>query len=173
MLRLMSASHLGRDVKLLRKRRRWTERRLAAAAGVSPSSISLLELGGGDRLTVRTLTAVVDALDARLAVRVYWHGEALDRLRDERHAAIVEAVVRRLIADGWTSRAEVSFNEFGERGAIDVLAHHPTTEALLVIEVKSVVSDVQDLLSRLDRKKRLAPAIARSLGRGDAPSSRK
>ncbi|HVH18470.1 MAG TPA: helix-hairpin-helix domain-containing protein, partial [Myxococcota bacterium] len=60
----------------------------------------------------------LDAVAARLAER----GFALDgdRLLDERHAAMVEAVMRRLVALGWKVRAEVTFSSFGERGSIDV-----------------------------------------------------
>jgi len=97
-------------------------------------------------------------------VRVYWQGEALDRLRDERHAAIVERVLRLLTAEGWIARTEVSFSEYGERGSIDVFALHPKVGALLVIEVKSAVPDLQATLSNLDRKTRLAPGLARALG---------
>ena len=52
-------------------------------------------------------------------------------------------MVARLRADGWEVATEVSFNVFGERGSIDILAFHPTTGALLVIEVKTVVPDVR------------------------------
>ena len=99
-----------------------------------------------------------------MSVRVYWQGEALDRLRDERHAAIVERVLRLLTAEGWIARTEVSFSEYGERGSIDVFALHPKVGALLVIEVKSAVPDLQATLSNLDRKTRLAPGLARALG---------
>jgi len=54
----------------------------------------------------------------------------------------------------------VSFSIWGERGSIDVLAQHPATGSLLVVEVKSVVPDSQELLHRLDQKARLAPKIA-------------
>ncbi len=78
--------------------------------------------------------------------------------------AIVEQVVRILAATGWLVATEVSFNIWGERGSIDVVAFHPATRALLVVEVKSVMPDVQATFVTLDRKHRLAPAIARSRG---------
>ncbi len=93
-----------------------------------------------------------------------WNGEGLDRLLDERHASLVEAVVRRLRALGWDVAVEVSFSRFGERGAIDVLAWHPEYRALAVFEVKSVTPDMQAMLGGLDRKARLGPAIARESG---------
>lgn len=59
---------------------------------------------------------------------------------------------------------EVSFNLRGERGSIDILAIHPPTGALLVVEVKSVVPDMQAMLASLDRKGRLGGEIARLRG---------
>ena len=155
---------LGIDIRLLRRQRHWTQRRLADEARISPSAVSLVECGHADRLTIATVARIVAALGARLTVRIYWKGEGLDRLRDGRHASIVEAMIRRLQADGWDVRAEVSFSEFGERGSIDILAFHPATGALLVIEVKSVVPDLQAMLANLDRKARLARGIAKGLG---------
>ena len=65
---------------------------------------------------------------------------------------------------GWIVLPEVTFSIYGERGSIDVLAFHPATGSLLVIEVKSAVPDVQATLAGLDRKRRLAPRIAREDG---------
>lgn len=155
---------LGIDIRLLRRQRKWTQRRLAVEAGVSPSAVSLIERGHADRLTISMVANVAAALGARLSVRIFWRGEGLDRLRDRQHAAIVERMIRDLKARGWTVRPEVSFSEFGERGSIDILAFHAASGALLVIEVKSVVPDLQAMLSNLDRKARLAPTIARRLG---------
>lgn len=164
MLSAMDVVKLGLDVRVLRVQRRWTQRRLAAEAGISASALSLIERGRADRLTLATLGKVVDALDARLSIRIFWQGEGLDRLRDRRHARIVEQASQRLLKAGWDFRPEVSFSEYGERGSIDLMAFHTGTGALLVIEVKSVVPDLQAMLSALDRKARLAAGIGRSLG---------
>ena len=115
-------------------------------------------------MTVATLDRVATALGARVSVRLLWQGELLDRLRDEAHAAIVEQVLAVLVASRWLAATEVSFSVFGERGSIDVLAFHAETGALLVVEVKSVVPDVQATLVTLDRKERLAKGIAAERG---------
>jgi hypothetical protein len=49
---------------------------------------------------------------------------------------------------------------YGERGSIDVLGWHRATGTLLVVEVKSSIASVEELLRRLDAKARLAPAVA-------------
>jgi transcriptional regulator with XRE-family HTH domain len=158
-------TRFGADVRLLRIRKGWTQGRLAEAAGVRRWVIVEVETGRGHRIRIELLAAIVIALGGRISVRVLYQGEGLDRLRDQRHAALVEAIVRRLRAAGWDVATEVSFNVYGERGSIDVLAVHPETGSLLVIEVKSVVPDVGGMLMTLDRKVRLAPDIAtRQLG---------
>ena len=97
-------------------------------------------------------------------MRVLWQGEELDRLLDGDHARLVEAIVERLVAAGWVAVPEATFAIGAERGSIDVLAWHPGTGHLLVVEVKSVVPDLQATLAGVDRKTRLAPAIARARG---------
>ncbi len=111
------------------------------------------------------LRAVAAALDARLDAVVRWHGGDLPRLLNAKHSGMHEAMARyfRGLA-GWVVEPEVSFSIFGERGVIDILAWHPTSRILLVIELKTEVVDINELLGTLDRKRRLAWAIARERG---------
>ena len=160
----MDAVRFGSDVRLLRRRRGWTQRRLAAEGKVSRRAVAAIEAGRAGDLRLDRLTAIVTALGGYLSVRILYQGEALDRLRDRRHAALVDGMVQRLVAEGWDIATEVSFNVFGERGAIDILAFHRATATLLIVEVKTVVPDVGGLLATLDRKVRLAPQIARERG---------
>lgn len=164
----MDVVRFGLSVRALRRRRHLRQVDLAREARVSRTAISRVERGRGDRLTVRSLGRVADALDARLECRLHWNGEALDRLLDESHAALVEKAVQWLLSLAWEVAPEVSFAIRGERGSIDILAFHPATATLLVIEVKSVIPDLQAMLVTLDRKTRLAGEIAR--GRGWRPS---
>jgi hypothetical protein len=126
--------------------------------------ISRIELGGADEVTLAAIDAIAKALSARVELAVSWKGEGLDRLLDADHAALVDHVARQLRALEWDVAIEVSFNIRGERGSIDILAFHPTTRVVLVIEVKSVVPDLQAMVFTLDRKSRLAVEIARSRG---------
>jgi DNA-binding XRE family transcriptional regulator len=157
----MDPALFGGDVRLLRRRKGWTQVRLASAAAVPRWIVVEIEAGRGDRLPVWRLAAVAAALGARLTVRMLFQGEGLDRLRDRRHAALVEWLVAKLRREGWEVATEVSFNVYGERGSIDILAFHPATGALLVVEVKSVVPDIGGMLMTLDRKVRLAAQVAR------------
>jgi hypothetical protein len=116
---------------------------------------------------VKTLESIFAALGARVNFRVDWNGEAADRLLDADHAALVEVVLRALRDFGWEAIPEVSFSFGGERGSIDILDWHGASRTLLVVEVKSVVPDVQATLFVLDRKVRLADRVG--LARGWRP----
>ncbi len=104
------------------------------------------------------------ALDASLVVEIRWRGADLDRLIDRAHAAMQNGAAMRLTAAGWVARPEVSFNHYGDRGRCDLLAWHPSSSSLLVVEVKSRIGDVQDMLGRLDVKVRLGTMLAAQAG---------
>ena len=154
----------GLGVRALRRRRRWTQAGLGWRAGVSRSVIGRIERGEADRVPVQTLSGVATELGARIDVRLLWHGEGLDRLLDARHAALVNGTLDLLARETWEAAAEVSFNLRGERGSVDILAFHPQTGCLLVVEVKSVVPDMQAMLVALDRKGRLGSEIGAGHG---------
>ena len=61
---------------------------------------------------------------------------------------------------GWVVRPEVSFSIYGERGVIDILAWHPVRRALIVIELKTDIVDVNELIGRMNQRRRLASRIA-------------
>jgi hypothetical protein len=60
---------------------------------------------------------------------------------------------------GWEPLVEYSFNHYGDRGSVDIVAWHPVLQVLLIIEVKSRIVDLQDLASSIDRKARVVPAL--------------
>src|SRR5688572_8593116 len=126
-----------RAVRFLRLRRGWPQRVLGDRAGVSRELVSRVERGDLAGVTVGTIDRMTTALGASVHLQVRWHGEQLDRLLDAAHAAIQQAVAQFLTEVGWTVRVEVSFNHYGDRGRVDVLAFHPILRILLVVEVKS------------------------------------
>lgn len=168
----MDAIRFGHGIRALRKRRGWRQEDLARKAQVSRGAVARIEQGRGDRVPYRTLATIADALGARVFVRLEWQGEALDRLIDARHATLVDLVVSELSMHGWLTRTEATFNVYGERGSVDVIALHPATGIVLVVEVKSAIPELGAMLMTLDRKVRLAPRVAldqgwkpRSIGR--------
>ncbi len=149
---------------MLRVRQRLTQVALATRAGVSRRAVSALELGRAHQLSLATIEAIAHALGGRIDLRLLWNGPELDRLLDEGHAALGAAVKRRLERWGWDVRVEVSFNHYGERGRVDLLAYHSALRILLVIEIKTELVDVQGLLGTLDQKTRLGRHLAERFG---------
>jgi len=131
---------------------------------MSRGVVAGVEQGRAERVTVLTLERVARPLRARVVCQLDWDGPALDRLLDERHASLVEATIGLLGVAGWETLPEASFSLAGERGSIDILAWHPAYRALLVVEVKSTIADVQRTLFVLDRKLRLAPRVGTDRG---------
>ena len=64
----------------------------------------------------------------------------------------------------WVLAPEVSYSIYGEHGVIDILAWHPDRRALLVIELKTDIVDVNDLAGSADRRRRLARKIVAEKG---------
>src|SRR5262249_29427353 len=145
-------------------RRGWRQFDVARRAGVSASTVSRVERGQLDEISVAALRRVTEALGAQLEIRCRWNGEGLDRLLDEAHAALVESFVERLQGESWQAAVEVSFSIRGERGSVDVLGFHAASRTLLIVEAKTVIPDAQAMLFSLDRKARLAGDIAAARG---------
>jgi transcriptional regulator with XRE-family HTH domain len=160
----MDDVRVGSVLRAVRIRRGLRQSDVARAAGVSQPLISQLERGDLGATSVKTLRRAATALGVSLPFAPRWRGADLPKLLDERHAGAVRHVVARLRQLGWVAVPEYTFNEWGENGSIDVLAWLPDARALLVVEVKTIVADLQDLLATLDRKRRLAPGLARGLG---------
>lgn len=142
------------------------------AAGVSQSLVSDVERGHLERIAIGTIHDLAAAVDARAAIGLSWRAGDLDRLTDERHAVLAEAVARLLRALGWDVHAEVTYSIDGERGSIDLLAWHAGTRSLLVVEIKTELTSVEATLRAHDAKHRLAHVIAGRYGWRPATVSR-
>lgn len=118
-----------------------------------------MERGHLDRLTLATLRQIARTLDASLEIDARWRGGAVDRLLDERHAALTRVASDVLGRAGWDVKPEVTFAAFGERGSIDLLGLHPRTSSAVVIEAKTEIASWEETARRLDVKARLATGI--------------
>ena len=157
----MDDRRVGLVIRALRRRRGWRQVDLASKARVSQSLISLLERGHLDTITHGTLRRILGKLDARCEIDVRWRGGHLDRMLDEGHARLIDATIAFLAQMGWLWAVEVTYAIFGEYGSIDVLAFHVQTGSLLVIEVKTELTSIEETLRRHGAKVRLGPQIAR------------
>jgi transcriptional regulator with XRE-family HTH domain len=166
----MDDRRVGRVFREVRTRKGWRQKDLAAMAGVSQGLISRIELGRLGSLSLNGLRKVGAALDIRISLDAWWQAGQIDRLIDRGHAALVDHVVATLRANGWLTRVEVTFNHFGERGSADIVAWHPRERILLIVEVKTVIGDVQATVSTFERKVRVLPDVLEADERWTASS---
>lgn len=161
----MDDQQIGITLRSIRIRQRKTQEDVAAIAHVSRFVVGRIEHGRLTAIPLGKVRAVATALDARLDLVIRWRGGDLGRLVNARHSAMHDSAARMFrLLTGWETEPEVSFSIYGERGVIDILAWHPARRSLLVIELKTELVDLNDLMGSVDRKRRLAGDIARDRG---------
>jgi transcriptional regulator with XRE-family HTH domain len=161
----MDDSLLGFAIRTLRVRKRWRQQDLASVAEVSRQLISEVERGHLDHVTTAAIRRIVAALGARVMLRIDTPGRDLDRLLSARHALMHEEFARRYgRLPEWQWVPEGSFSFYGERGVIDVLGWHAAAGMVLIVELKTAIVDVNDLMASMDRRRRLGFSIARERG---------
>jgi transcriptional regulator with XRE-family HTH domain len=161
----MDDLRLGLALRAARVKRRLRQCDLADQAGVSASLVSRLEHGDLGRVSLRAFRGVAAKLGVSLELVPRSASGELDRVVNARHAALGERVAAWIARQpGWIVAAEISFAIYGERGIVDLLAWHESTSSLVVIELKTAIVDVDELIGTLDRKRRLATRIAAARG---------
>jgi transcriptional regulator with XRE-family HTH domain len=156
----------GARCRAVRIRHGWRQQDVSTRAAVSPSTVSRIERGHLDHISVSVILAVTRALGIRTRLVAQWQGGDLDRLVNGGHARLHESVARWFddALPDWLLTPEVSYAIRGERGVIDILAWHPDQRALIVIELKTDIVDVNDLVGSMDQRRRLAMDIAEARG---------
>ncbi len=163
--RAMDDMRVGAAFRAVRVKRRWRQEDVARRAGVPRSLVSDIERGYLNSTSLVRIRAVAAALDIRIHLVARWRGGELARLLNARHSALGESVAGFFAQlPGWVQVPEVSFAIYGERGVVDILAYHAASGSLLVIELKTEIVDVNELVSTLDRKTRLGRTIAAERG---------
>jgi len=111
------------------------------------------------RCPFRTTRSLFAALDAGCTLTPWWRSGQLDRLLDEDHAALASRAVEFLERQGWSIGVEVTFAFYADRGSIDLLATRRADGAVLVVEIKTRLMSIEELLRTLDRKVRVVSRI--------------
>lgn len=158
----MERRTLARTLRALRRRKHWSQRRLGRDLGISQAQVSRRERNALEQCSIPDLERWSTAVGAHLMLDVRVDGER--PLADARHAELQNWLMHVLRRTGWIVEAEVSFNHYGDRGRIDVLAFNPVRACLLVVEIKTMLADAQDTVGRLDVKRRVAPKLASERG---------
>lgn len=136
-----------------------SQRLLGQRLGISQSEMSRWEREALEGCSVAKTEQWATALGAQLTLDLRVDGER--PMTDARHAQIQSWLTGLLRAAGWIVEPEASFNHYGDRGRVDLLAYHPARRILLVVEIKTRIEDAQDMLGRLDIKRRVATFMAR------------
>ena len=155
----MDDRRLGLVARALRRRLGWRQVDLARRAGVSQPVVSRIERGHLATISTATLRKVLAALDIRLEFDPRWRGGEIDRVTDQRHAALARAVARMLSDAGWTVAQEVTYAIYSERGSIDLLGVKEEDRLAVITELKTEMVTWEETLRRLDAKVRLLPRI--------------
>jgi transcriptional regulator with XRE-family HTH domain len=137
---------------------------LAAAATVSRSLIAAIE---SER--ANPTLAVVERIAVALGIDLDFASRppliiGSDRQRDLVHAKCSGFVGRRFAGDGWDRHREVTIVRGRAYGWIDVLAFHPTTRVLIIVEVKTRIDDLGAIERQLGWYERSAADLAASFG---------
>lgn len=161
-MRPMDDVRVGRLLRTVRQHLELRQIDVARKAGVSQKVVSDLELGRLEAVGLPKLRRVAAVLGVSVHVDARWRGGEADRLIDRAHAALVEQTIAVLRTADWSVAPEFTFNHFGDRGSVDVLAFHAGARTLLIVEVKATLTDIQSMLGSLSRKVRVVPGLAES-----------
>jgi len=148
----------GREVRGL------TKSALAERVGISRQMVGSVERGDANP-SLETIARLLDGtgVDIDLVVR----GSVRigpRRQGDAAHARCSPHVQRRFVSEGWLTAREVRIEQGRYVGWIDVLAFHPPTGTLLIIEIKTEIHDFGDIERSMDWYARGAWDAARRLG---------
>jgi transcriptional regulator with XRE-family HTH domain len=156
---------LGASVRAVRTTLGLSQRAFGERIGRSQAYVSLMERGMIRALSIVEADLICRHLGATLVLGV--EAPVLigrPRQRDAAHARCVAYVARRLRADGWLVQREVQIGSPSRPGWIDIVAFHPISMVLLIIEVKTELTDFGGLERQLGWYVREAPRAAAQFG---------
>jgi transcriptional regulator with XRE-family HTH domain len=142
------AANLARDLAMTRKRRRWTQDRLADVVGVSQTEISYLERGFGWRTSIETWVAIGIALGRPIAVG--FGRDIVEPLNDAGHLAAQELVVRLAAGAGWRAAFEAPIDATARGLTSDLRCDRDG--ATVLVEIWNRVDDLGAATRSSDRK---------------------
>lgn len=160
-----SRDAIGAGIRSIRHAVGWTQKELGARVGQTQGWVSRVENGRIEDLTFSAADRLLAALGARLVATIDapFLGDRR-RQREPAHSRMSAYVAARLERSGWRVVTEVEIGGDRSRGWIDLLAYHPSTGILLVIELKTEIHDLSAIQRSLGWYEREAWTAARRLG---------
>ena len=155
----------GSSIHAARIGRRWSLRRLAAAAAMSPSAVQRIEAGGSGSLEAYASLGAALGLRADLVFVDGKSQQSGHAQADAVHAAMGEIEVARLSAFGFATGVDEPYQHFQFAGRADVLAWSIASRALLHIENRTRFPNVQEAAGAWNAKRQYLPGrLAERLG---------
>jgi transcriptional regulator with XRE-family HTH domain len=158
-------SSFGSSIRTIRDALGMSQRELGRRVSRSQPYVSAVENGRTPGLRLSDAEKLCEAVGATLVFGVdapLLLGAA--RQHDLVHARCLAHVCRRLKSGDWLTEREVEIGEPRRPGWIDILAFHPSNATLLVIEVKTAITDLGELERQIGWYEREAVSAGRRLG---------
>ncbi len=80
----MTLENLGKEIKILRKTKNWSQEDLSQYSQLSKRSISKIENGFIDEVGIKKVDMILDLLDMEFSLRPKGRPKTLEELQDER-----------------------------------------------------------------------------------------
>ena len=154
----------GATIRDERRRRRWTLRELAARCGLTAAAVHRLESGLPG--SIETYARVAAGLGLRPELRLADERRvAPERAADPLHALMGEVEARTLAEHGYGLSLDEPFQYYQFAGRADLVAWDIRRSALLHVENKTRLPNLQEAFGSYNAKRRyLAPIMADRLG---------
>jgi len=159
------AELVGRTIRSVRVGLRWSERELAARLGTSQRAVQRLESGRLKRIDSDLATRAMRLLGIRVSVDA--NVPAVPNRTEQKdavHGWCSSYLARVLRRRGWEVRAEVEIGRDRFRGWIDLLAYRPSDGTLVVIEIKTRIDDLGQIIRTIGWYARSARESAPAYG---------
>lgn len=139
---------VGAAIRDARRRRGWGMRALASKAAVSTGMVQRVEAGEHASLTLYARLAQALAMELNVEVADARRPTTLRQDADLVHAAMGETAAARLMALGFPVGIDEPWQHYHFAGRADVVSWDVERRALLHIEDKTQLPDVQDAVGR-------------------------
>ena len=80
----MTLNTLGKEIKTLRKEKKWSQDDMEKYSGITKRTISKIENGFIDEVGIKKVETILDLLDFELSIRPKGRPKTLEELQNER-----------------------------------------------------------------------------------------
>lgn len=158
-------ARLGGELRAARRRRRLSQAAVGERCGLHQTTVSRIERGFGDRLSIATLQRV--ALAVGRPLRLQLERDVVGDPVDAGHLAIQEVLLRFARSAGFAGSFELPTRASDPRRSIDVALRDDRRRLLLVVEAWNTIDDIGAARRSFVRKLAEAEALAVAIGQGN------